>query len=59
MLNTNQVNQENNAQSKLYEVLCWATEALPESSSLWHARLHYLLSTDQEELADETFKKVS
>ncbi|OXU21679.1 hypothetical protein TSAR_004042 [Trichomalopsis sarcophagae] len=57
MLNTNQVNQDNNAQSKLYEVLCWATEALPESESLWHARLHHLLSTDQEELANETFNK--
>lgn len=58
MLDINQTNQDNNAQSKLYEVLCWATEALPESESLWHAQLHYLLKTDQEDLATETFNKV-
>jgi hypothetical protein len=57
MLNFNQTSQ-NIVQSKLFEVLSWATEALPESESLWHAQLHYLLSTNQEDLATEIFNKV-
>ena len=58
MLNVNPLNQDSNVQQKLNEVLCWATEALPESESLWYARLQYLLGTDQEELATEIFNKV-
>lgn len=56
MLDADQPNQEP-AQSKLYEVLCLATEALPESESLWFARLDYLLKNDQEDLANEVFNK--
>lgn len=56
MLDADQPNQDL-AQSKLYEVLCWATEALPESENLWFARLDYLLKNDQEDLAVETFNK--
>ena len=59
MLRTNQNDQDANAQSKLFEVLCWATEALPDSENLWHAHLHHLLGTDQDDLAAETFKKVN
>ncbi|XP_011495959.1 PREDICTED: U3 small nucleolar RNA-associated protein 6 homolog isoform X2 [Ceratosolen solmsi marchali] len=57
MLNFDKNNQNSNTQGKLFEILNWATEALPESESLWHAQLHYLLSTNQEELATEIFNK--
>lgn len=43
-------------QSKIIELLKWATEALPDSATLWNERLKYLLSIDHAE-AVEVFEK--
>lgn len=59
MLNVNEFDKDDEKNIRLYEVLCWANEALPQSESLWQAKLQYLLNTDQEQLAEETFKKVT
>ncbi|XP_034190619.1 U3 small nucleolar RNA-associated protein 6 homolog [Osmia lignaria lignaria] len=37
------------ADKKLKEILCVATETIPSSVSLWHARLRYLLVSEEEE----------
>ncbi|XP_034936563.1 U3 small nucleolar RNA-associated protein 6 homolog [Chelonus insularis] len=49
--------KDENSQSKRYEVLCNATEALPNSIKLWCAKLKYLFNSDQEELAFSEFNK--
>ena len=58
MLNTDQIHMDSKAKDKLFEVLCWATEALPNSENLWQAKLNFLFSTNQENLATKTFNKV-
>ncbi|XP_033211584.1 U3 small nucleolar RNA-associated protein 6 homolog [Belonocnema kinseyi] len=47
------------SQKKLAEVLCHATEALPNSEKLWHSRLKYLLATDTEDSVDEIFAQAT
>lgn len=46
------------AEKKLKEILCVATETIPSSVSLWHARLRYLLVSEEEE-AERIFPNVS
>ncbi|XP_012284127.1 U3 small nucleolar RNA-associated protein 6 homolog [Orussus abietinus] len=53
MLNNDQ--KDENSQKKLHEVLCWATEAIPDSVSLWHMRLKHYFATDQEDSASAAF----
>lgn len=43
---------------KLDEVLCGATDALPNSVGIWHARLNHLLQWGQEKEAYAIFPKV-
>lgn len=49
---------DKNVENTLYEVHCWATDALPESENLWRSRLYFLYKTNQNDLAVETFNKV-
>ncbi|XP_076248353.1 U3 small nucleolar RNA-associated protein 6 homolog [Calliopsis andreniformis] len=51
--------KDESSEKKLKEVLCMATEAVPNSVSLWHARLKYLLVLGQEEEAEIVFSKVT
>ncbi|XP_012267956.2 U3 small nucleolar RNA-associated protein 6 homolog [Athalia rosae] len=55
MLSNNK--KDDNSQKRLYEVLCWATDALPKSVDLWQARLRYHLAAGQEENATDAFTK--
>ncbi|KZC08369.1 PREDICTED: U3 small nucleolar RNA-associated protein 6 homolog [Dufourea novaeangliae] len=57
MLNVEQKNETTD--KKIREILCMATEAIPSSVSLWHARLRYLLISGQEEEAETVFSKVT
>lgn len=50
--------KDESAQKRLYEVLCWATDALPKSVDLWQARLRYHLAFGQEDSATAAFAKV-
>lgn len=54
MFNVDKKDEE--ADKKLKEILCVATETVPNSVSLWHARLRYLLVSDEEE-AEKLFPK--
>ncbi|XP_076230226.1 U3 small nucleolar RNA-associated protein 6 homolog isoform X2 [Nomia melanderi] len=56
MLNVDLKDETTN--KKIKEILCMATEALPNSVSLWHARLRYLLTSGQEEEVETLFFKV-
>ncbi|XP_078040892.1 U3 small nucleolar RNA-associated protein 6 homolog isoform X2 [Augochlora pura] len=55
MLNTEQ--KSGTTENKIKEILCMATEAIPNSVSLWHARLRYLLASGLEEDAEIVFPK--
>ncbi|XP_015518125.1 U3 small nucleolar RNA-associated protein 6 homolog [Neodiprion lecontei] len=57
MLSTNK--KDENDQKRLYEVLCWATDALPKSVDLWQARLRYHLAFGQEDSATAAFVKAT
>ena len=46
------------SQQKLAEVLCWATEALPNSEKLWCSRLKYLLKTNIDESGTKILEQV-
>nr|XP_003705650.1 PREDICTED: U3 small nucleolar RNA-associated protein 6 homolog [Megachile rotundata] len=54
MFNVDKKDEE--ADKKLKEILCVATETVPNSVSLWHARLRYLLVSNEEE-AEKLFPK--
>lgn len=54
MFNIDKKDEE--AGKKLKEILCVATETVPSSVSLWHARLRYLLVSEEEE-AEKIFPK--
>jgi len=41
------------AQEKLTEVLCRATNVIPNSFKLWQARINHLFEFDHEEAAEE------
>lgn len=45
-------------ENKLKEILNIATETMPNSISLWHARLRYLFASGEEEEAETVFSKV-
>lgn len=51
--------KDENAEKKLNEILCTATDAIPSSVSLWHARLRYLLVSGQDEDIDNVFSKAT
>ncbi|XP_033333079.2 U3 small nucleolar RNA-associated protein 6 homolog isoform X1 [Megalopta genalis] len=55
MLNAEQ--KDGTTEKKVKEILCMATEAIPNSVSLWHARLRYLLASELEEEAETIFPK--
>ncbi|XP_054012932.1 U3 small nucleolar RNA-associated protein 6 homolog [Hylaeus anthracinus] len=55
MLNTEK--KDETTEKKLKEVLCMATETIPSSVNLWHARLRYLLVSGQDEEAETIFSK--
>lgn len=50
--------KDETTEKKIKEILYMATEALPNSVSLWHARLRYLLTSGQEEEVETLFFKV-
>lgn len=58
MLNVDKERDEN-AREKFFKVLREATDIIPNSVSLWHARLSHLLQSGQEEEADAMFPKVN
>lgn len=57
MLNADK--KDENSQKKLEEILCSAVESIPNSVSLWHVRLRYLLVSEQEEEAASVFAKAT
>lgn len=57
MLSNDSKNNESNT-IKLNEILCSATESIPDSVNLWHARLKYLMLKERDEEANSVFKKV-
>ena len=57
MLNADKEHNED-VRKKLDEVLRGATDALPNSVSIWHARLKYLLQCGLEEKAYAMYPKV-
>ncbi|KAK2586790.1 hypothetical protein KPH14_011815 [Odynerus spinipes] len=57
MLNADK--KDENSQKKLEEILCSATETIPNSVSLWHIRLRYLLMSGKEEEATSVFRKAT
>lgn len=56
MLNVDK--NDESAQKKLDMILCEATEAVPSSVSLWHARTKHLLLSGREGEAAAIFPKV-
>lgn len=52
------INDED-TQMKLYTVLCEATDAIPNSVILWHARMKHMLLSGLEKEANETYSKVN
>lgn len=50
--------KDENTQTKLAQVLAWSTESFPQSEKLWHLRLSYLLTTNNEDQSNELFKQV-
>lgn len=58
MLNADKERDES-ARKKFYEVLREATDAIPSSVGLWHARINHLLQSGQEKEADSIFPKVN
>lgn len=56
MLNVEE--KDESTEKKFKDVLCMATEAVPGSVNLWHARLKYLLTWGQDEEAETIFSKV-
>lgn len=57
MLNVNK--DDEGAQKKLNQILCEATDAVPNSASLWHMRIRHLLVSGQEEEAATLYPKVN
>ncbi|XP_043248218.1 U3 small nucleolar RNA-associated protein 6 homolog [Colletes gigas] len=51
--------RDETTEKKLKDILCIATEAVPTSVSLWHARLRYLLVSGQEDEAESIFSKIT
>ncbi|RLU26381.1 hypothetical protein DMN91_000175 [Ooceraea biroi] len=51
--------RDESAQKKLDEVLCGATDTIPDSVKLWHARINHLLESGKEEAADSVLSKVT
>lgn len=56
MLNAEKKDQT--TEKKFEEILSIATETIPNSISLWHARLRYLFASGKEEEAEAIFLKV-
>lgn len=57
MLNTEK--KDENTNKKLKEILSMATETIPSSISLWHARLRYLFAHGEEDEAEAAFSKAT
>lgn len=57
MLSTDK--KDDNTQSKLVQVLGWATESFPNNEKLWHLRLNYHLTTNDDELSNGLFKQAT
>ncbi|KOC63457.1 U3 small nucleolar RNA-associated protein 6 like protein [Habropoda laboriosa] len=51
--------KDETTEKKLKEILSIATETIPSSVSLWHARLRYLFASGDEEEAETTFSKAT
>lgn len=51
--------KDETTEKKLKDILCMATEAVPSSVSLWHARLRYLLVSGQDDEAETIFSKIT
>ncbi|XP_043477850.1 U3 small nucleolar RNA-associated protein 6 homolog [Leptopilina heterotoma] len=51
--------KDENTQTKLAQVLAWSTESYPQSEKLWHLRLSYLLTTNNEDQSNELFKQAT
>ncbi|XP_072753293.1 U3 small nucleolar RNA-associated protein 6 homolog [Anoplolepis gracilipes] len=51
--------RDESVRKKFYEILREATDAIPNSVSLWHERINYLLQSDQEKEVDTLFPKVT
>ncbi|EFN69487.1 U3 small nucleolar RNA-associated protein 6-like protein [Camponotus floridanus] len=58
MLNVDKERDEN-ARKKFFEVLCEATDIIPNSVNLWHARISHLLQSGQEKEVDAIFPKMT
>lgn len=50
--------KDKTTEKKFEEILSNATEIIPNSLSLWHARLRYLFASGKEEEAEAVFLKV-
>lgn len=50
--------KDETTEKKLKEILSVATETIPDSVNLWHARLKYLFASEEEEEAETVFSKV-
>ncbi|CAL7936304.1 unnamed protein product [Xylocopa violacea] len=51
--------KDETANKKLKEILNIATDAIPNSTSLWHARLRYLYAIEEENEAEIVFSKAT
>ncbi|CAD1468129.1 unnamed protein product, partial [Heterotrigona itama] len=49
--------KDETTEKKLKEILSVATETIPDSVNLWHARLKYLFASGEEEEAETVFSK--
>lgn len=54
----NNEKEDESVEKRLKEVLSMATETIPSSISLWHARLRYLFTSGNEQEAENIFSKV-
>ena len=50
--------KDETTEKKLKEILSVATETIPDSVNLWHARLKYLFASGEEEEAETVFSEV-
>lgn len=50
--------KDKTTETKFEEILSIATETIPSSISLWHARLRYLFASGEEKEAEAVFLKV-
>lgn len=51
--------KDENLKDKLYQVLCNATDALPQNVDFWKEKLRHLISVNKNDLFIAEFDKVS